>query len=221
MSSKKVLVTCADKYMGSAVVKKFKTLDYDVFADCQELVTQTQCEGLIQTAGDIDVLVLNLAEPPKTAPVQSIKNEDWHVLFKTLVDPLMFLVRAAVPQMLKRQSGKIIAITSAAPLRGIANNAAYCSARGAQNAFIKAVGIEMARSGIQVNAIAQNYINNDTYYPDQLLSDDKFLDHVRRNVPTNKVGLATETSELAAYLANENCNHMVGQVIPLAGGWIS
>ncbi|MBT6184733.1 MAG: hypothetical protein HOI07_08295, partial [Betaproteobacteria bacterium] len=54
MSSKKVLVTCADKYMGSAVVKKFKTLDCDVFADCQELVTQTQCEGLIQTVGDID-----------------------------------------------------------------------------------------------------------------------------------------------------------------------
>ena len=45
----------------------------------------------------------------------------------------------------------------------------YCAARGAQNAFIKAVGLELARDQIQVNAIAQNYINNDTYYPDDLI----------------------------------------------------
>ena len=77
----------------------------------------------------------------------------------------------------------------------------------------------MARSNVQVNAIAQNYINNNTYYPDDILASDKFLDHIKRNVPTNKVGAAEETAELAAYLASENCKHMVGQLLPLAGGW--
>ncbi len=107
--------------------------------------------------------------------------------------------------MLERQFGKIIAVTSAA--------------RGAQNGFIKAVGLELARNNIQVNAIAQNHIVNNTYYPDDILDNTKFLDHVKRNVPTNKVGSAEETAELAAYLASETCNHMVGQIIPLAGGW--
>lgn len=81
------------------------------------------------------------------------------------------------------------------------------------------MGLELARSNIQVNAIAQNYINNNTYYPSRLLDDEKFLDHVRKNVPTNQVGSSEETAELAAYLASEKCNHMVGQIIPLAGGW--
>ncbi len=156
-----------------------------------------------------------------SSPVQEIRNKDWNTLFKALADPLMYLVRAVIPQMLERKSGKIIAITSATPLKGFPNNAAYCAARGAQNGFIKAVGIELARSNIQVNAIAQNYINNDTYYPDDILDNEKFLDHVRRNVPTNKVGAAEETAELAAYLASERCNHMVGQIIPLAGGWVT
>lgn len=52
-----------------------------------------------------------------------------------------------------------------------------------------------------------------------LRDNEKFLDHVRRNVPTGKVGAAEETAELAAYLASERCNHMAGQIIPLAGGW--
>jgi 2-keto-3-deoxy-L-fuconate dehydrogenase len=79
----------------------------------------------------------------------------------------------------------------------------------------------MARSNVHVNAIAQNYINNNTYYPDNILDNEKFLDHVKRNVPTNKIGAADETAELAAYLASEKCKHMVGQIIPLAGGWVS
>jgi 2-keto-3-deoxy-L-fuconate dehydrogenase len=174
---------------------------------------------LVANAGDIDILVANLAEPPMTGPVQDIGNENWNLLFDSLVHPLMYLVRAVTPQMLDRKCGKIIAVTSAAPLRGIPNNAAYCAARGAQNGFIKAVGLELARSNIQVNAIAQNYINNNTYYPDDILENEKFLEHVKRNVPTSKIGAASETAQLAAYLSREDCSHMVGQIIPLAGGW--
>ena len=221
MENRTVLVTCVQKYMGEAIATKFKTMGFNVLTDDRPLVSQSECEALIQSSGTIDVLVVNLAEPPKSSPVQVIENDDWDTLFKVLVDPLMYLVRATTPQMLERKSGKIIAVTSAAPLRGIANNSAYCAARGAQNAFVKAVGIELARSNIQVNAIAQNYINNNTYYPDRLLSDEKFLDHVRKNVPTNKVGSAEETAELASYLASEKCNHIIGQIIPLAGGWVS
>jgi 2-keto-3-deoxy-L-fuconate dehydrogenase len=38
-------------------------------------------------------------------------------------------------------------------------------------------------------------------------------------VPTRKIGAASETAQLAAYLSREDCSHMVGQIIPLAGGW--
>lgn len=217
--TRRALITCADRYMGRAIATKFKQLDIDVIEDDSPLTSNAEVDRVIAEAGRIDILVANLAEPPMTGPVHAIDDADWQRLFARLVNPLMHLVRAVTPQMLERQSGKIIAVTSAAPLKGIANNAAYCAARGAQNGFIKAVGLELARSGIQVNAIAQNYVNNDTYYPDDVLDQPKFIEHVKRNVPTNKVGAPSETAELAAYLASEHCTHMVGQLIPLAGGW--
>jgi len=221
MTKRTALISAADTYMGPAIADKFSSLGINVIAGKSGLNSQTEIETLIDEAGPIDLLVANLALPPHSTPVQHIDNQDWRALFDTLVHPLMYLVRAVTPQMLERQSGKIIAVTSAAPLKGIPNNGAYCAARGAQNGFIKAVGLELARSNIQVNAIAQNYINNDTYYPDDLLQNEKFLQHIKKNVPTNKVGAASETAELAAYLASESCNHMVGQVIPLAGGWVT
>lgn len=221
MSNRTALISCVDRYMGEAIKSKFESEGIDVIAGASPMTTQAEVEEVVGSAGKIDILVANLAEPPMTGPVQKIENDDWNKLFDSLVHPLMYLVRALTPQMQERKSGKIIAITSAAPLKGIANNAAYCAARGAQNGFIKAVGLELARSNIQVNAIAQNYINNNTYYPDDILDNEKFLDHVKRNVPTNQVGAANETAELAAYLASEQCKHMVGQLIPLAGGWVT
>lgn len=221
MTNRTALITCIDRYMGTAIKKKFESLGINVVAGKSPMTTETEVNDLISSAGPIDILIANLAEPPMTGPVQNIDNDDWQRLFDSLVNPLMYLIRSVTPQMLARKSGKIIAVTSAAPLKGIANNAAYCAARGAQNGFIKAVGLELARSNVQVNAIAQNYINNDTYYPDDILHNEKFLDHVKRNVPTNQIGAANETAELAAYLVSEQCSHMVGQVIPLAGGWVT
>lgn len=225
MTEKRALITNVDLYMGKAIAEKFADLGIEVVTGLSPLSTQAEVESLVNSSletGPIDILVANLAKPPMTASVENIQNEDWHVLFDHLVHPLMYLVRSIVPHMKARESAaaaKIIAVTSAAPLKGIANNGAYCAARAAQNGFVKAVGLELARDNIHVNAIAQNYINNNTYYPDEILDNEKFLAHVKKNVPTNKVGAASETAELAAYLASDNCNHMVGQIIPLAGGW--
>ena len=221
MAKRRGLITCADRYMGPAIQKKFQNLEFDVTAGRSPMITENQVVEAVDAAGHIDVLVANFAYPPVTGALEQLKSDDWMTLFDQLVHPLMYTVRATIPQMLERASGKIIAITSAAPLKGIPNNSAYCAARGAQNSFIKAVGLELARSNIQVNAIAQNYIHNDTYYPDDLLKDEKFINHLNRNVPTRKIGSSEETAELAAYLANEKSNHMVGQIVPLAGGWIT
>lgn len=210
--------------MGPAIHAKFTALGYEVIASTAVLSDEAAVQTLVDdtlAGGAIDVVIANLAEPPALSPVQDIANADWQRLFAVMVDPLMYLVRAVTPSLLERKSGKIIAVTSAAPLRGIPNGSAYCAARGAQNAFVKAVGMELARNNIQVNAIGQNYINNNTYFPDDILANPKFIDHIKRNVPTGQIGAAEETAELAAYLASENCKHMVGQVLPLAGGWVT
>lgn len=219
LKNKRVLVTTANRYMGPAIAARFEEEGATVIKSDNRLLDQASVDEVAASAGDIDILIANFAEPPRTAPVNDISDDDWFLLFDTLVHPLMRSVRKFSESMKKRKSGKIIAITSAAPLRGIPNASGYCAARGAQNAFVRAVGLELAKANVQVNAIAQNYVSNDTYYSDEFVRNDKFLEHLNTHVPTKKVAEAEETAELALYLASDRCTHIVGQVIPFSGGW--
>jgi 2-keto-3-deoxy-L-fuconate dehydrogenase len=106
-------------------------------------------------------------------------------------------------------------------LRGIPNASGYCAARGAQNAFVRAAGIELAPHNVQFNAVGQNYVRNPTYYPEDLLEDPRFAKHLARNVPSQRVAEGWESAELALFLASDKSDFMVGQVIPFAGGWVT
>ena len=216
--NKTALITSAGRYMGPAIAELFEQCGATVVRDNGEFYHAQELDQLLD-AGIPDIIIANLAEPPLATTVDAIVDEDWQRLFDKLVHPLMRLVRAVSRPMKQRGHGKIIAVTSAAPLRGIPHASAYCAARGAQNSFLRAAGLELARFNIQVNAIAQNYVRNDTYYPDELLDKDTFVKHLQQMVPTKRVAEARETAELALYLVGPHSTHMVGQILPLAGGW--
>ncbi|MBI5949468.1 MAG: SDR family oxidoreductase [Chloroflexi bacterium] len=219
LNGTRVLVTSAELYMGPAIVDLFRTEGAIVTADTRDLVPAESASACVAEAGPVDVLVANLALAPRRARVQEIADADWLALFEALVHPLMRLTRAVLPQMIERQRGKIVAITSAAPLRGINGQAAYAAARGAQNAFVKSAGLEVARHNIQVNAVAQNYVENNVYYPPGLLADPVMLERMRAAIPLGRLARPEESAELALFLASDKSDFMVGQVVPFAGGW--
>lgn len=220
LADKRVLITDAYRYMGPPIAELFRAKGAHVIADTRDLREPGTAEAAVADAGEIDVLVANLTErDEKMTVVEDITDADWHGFFGTLVHPLMRLIRAAVPTMCDRGRGKVVAVTSAAPLRGIPRASAYCAARGAQNAFIRAVGLEVARHNVQVNAIAQNYVENEAYYPPEMLADKDTMDRILKVVPARRLGKGHETAELALFLASENSNFIVGQIIPFAGGW--
>lgn len=219
LGGKHVLVTHASDYMGPPIVELFRSEGAIVHADSSDLRGEGACERAVADAGPLDVLVANLAHPPRAAAVTDVQDADWTALFDALVHPLMRLVRSASRVMIERGRGKIVAVTSAAPLRAIPGASAYCAARGAQNAFVQAVGLELAPHNVQLNAIAQNYVRNNTYYPDELIASERFQRHLARNVPAKRLGRPEETAELALFLASDKSDFIVGQVLPFAGGW--
>jgi 2-keto-3-deoxy-L-fuconate dehydrogenase len=72
---------------------------------------------------------------------------------------------------------------------------------------------------VQINAIAQNYVSNPEYFPDDLVASEKFQNHLKRNVPIRRVARAEESAELALFLASNNSDFIVGQIVPFSGGW--
>ena len=221
LAEKRVLVTQADAYMGPAISELFREDGADVTLKTGAVPTGSNFEHYVADVGEIDVLIANLAHDPCNSAVADISDDDWSSLFDTLVSPLMHLVRHFGPKMAAAGHGKIVAVTSAAPLKGIAGSSAYCAARGAQNAFIRASGLEFAPSNVQINAIAQNYVSNPAYFPDELVETERFQKHLQRNVPVRRVAEPRETAELALFLASNNSDFIVAQVVPFSGGWVT
>ena len=216
---KKVLITQSNDYMGPAIFELFTSDGADVVAKPGAVPIDDSFGSFVEGLDDTDILIANLAHDPCNAPVAEIADQDWHTLFDVMVHPLMKLIRHFGPLMADRGGGKIVAITSAAPLKGIPGSTAYCAARGAQNAFIKATGLEFAPANVQINAVAQNYVSNPAYYSDELVATERFKKHLQRNVPIRRVAKSSESAELALFLASDKSDFIVGQIIPFAGGW--
>jgi len=216
---KKVIVTQCDDYMGPAIAKLFTAEGASVSSIPGFVPGDVTVSDYAAEHDDIDILIANLAYDPSSSPAADITDAGWQKLFDVMVHPLMSLIRHFGPKMAARGHGKIVAITSAAPLRGIAGSSAYCAARGAQNAFIKATGIEYAKHNVQINAVAQNYVSNPAYFPDELVASERFQKHLQRNVPIGRVAKSEESAELALFLASDKSDFIVGQVMPFSGGW--
>ena len=219
LENKKVLVTQCDDYMGPAIGELFAAEGAAVTAIPGAVPNDEKFEEYVAELGDIDILIANLAYDPCNMPTAEIKDDDWMGMFNVMVHPLMRLVRHFAPKMSAQGHGKIVAITSAAPLRGIPGSTAYCAARGAQNAFVKAAGLEFAPANVQINAVAQNYVSNPVYFPPELVASERFKKHLQRNVPIQRVARSEESAELALFLASDKSDFIVGQAIPFSGGW--
>ncbi len=166
------------------------------------------------------MLVANLAVGAPSTLAAEVTDEEWDQVFDALVHPLPRLVRAVLPQMEARGSGKIIVIGSASALRGMPRSSTYSAARGAQIAYVQAVGVEAARHNIQVNAIAQNFVDNPSYFPEEVQTHPKFQERLKREVPLGRLVTPGEDAAFVAYLCSDAADCFVGQVFPVCGGWI-
>ena len=221
LAGKRVLITQADAFMGPVLCQVFAEHGATVIADSGSLLAPDAPAALVETAGVVDILVANLALPAPTTPAAEVSDAEWTQVFATLVDPLTRLVRAVLPQMIERRSGKILVMGSASALRGMKRASSYSAARGAQLAYVQAIGVEMAPHNIQVNAIAQNFVDNPTYFPPEVQANPRFQERLQREVPLGRLVGAREDAEFAAYMCSAAADCFVGQVFPVCGGWVS
>ena len=220
LDGKRVLLTQSREFMGPALVETFQTLGANVIADERSLDQDPLLpQQIVQAAGQVDVLLLHLALPAPSTPASEIDDAEWRTVFAHLVDPMPRLVAAVLPQMMQRRQGRILLIGSAAALRGQKRTGSYSAARGAQLAYVQSVGLELASYGIQFNAIAQNFVDNPTYYGSDVQANPRFQERLKRDVPLGRLVSAQEDANYAGYLCSDAAACFVGQIFPINGGW--
>jgi NAD(P)-dependent dehydrogenase (short-subunit alcohol dehydrogenase family) len=220
LDGKRVLLTQSREFMGPALTEVFRDMGADVIADPRALDQDPTLPAvLVREAGRVDVLLIHLALPAPGTPAADISDSEWRTVFAHLVDPMPRLVSAVLPQMVERRAGRILLMGSAAALRGQKRTGTYSAARGAQIAYVQSVALELAPHGIQMNAIAQNFVANPTYYGPEVQANPRFQERLKREVPLGRLVSAEEDARFAAYLCSDAAACFVGQVFPVTGGW--
>jgi NAD(P)-dependent dehydrogenase (short-subunit alcohol dehydrogenase family) len=206
--------------MGPAFAASFREHGAEVIEDRSDLTDPAAADAVVAASGRIDVLCANLAARARGGrAVVDIEDAVWSEMFEIMVNPLHRLVRAVLPQMQERRAGKILVVGSATGLKALPGASAYSAARSAQVGYVRSVGAEVAADNIQVNLIAQNFVENPIYFSEKFQQTEMFRE-MMRTVPAGRLATAEEDAMLAVFLASDESDFFIGQAIPFSGGWV-
>lgn len=165
----------------------------------------------------IDILVNN-AGIGNLMPAVSMTDDAWNRMLGIHLYGTMNCTREALKIMLKKKAGKIINIASICGVTGCLGAAHYSAAKGGIIGYTHAVAREVISQGVNVNAIAPGYIDTPLLVKGGIT--DETLKLLLAEIPIGRLGKPREIASLAAYLATDDANFIVGQVISPNGGQV-
>lgn len=164
--------------------------------------------------GRMDHLVHSAGYAGPTVPLDDYDPAEWQRIVDVNLVGSFNVCRAVVPAMRRADAGRIVAIASLAGKEGTPNATAYSAAKAGVIALVKALGKELAATGVRVNAIAPAAVRT-------ALLEQMAPAHVQTMVdksPMGRLGEPQEVAELAAWLCSDACSFSTGAVFDLSGG---
>ena len=172
------------------------------------------------TLGPIDILINNAGNTDISGGVLSQGEAGWDRTLAIHLDATFLLSKLAATSMVTRRRGKIINLASVYATFGAAMLPAYGAAKGAIVQLTKAMAVELAPHGIQVNAIAPGWIATEMTAVARDDPDWKgFNDLLMTRTPAGRWGEADECAGAAVFLASPAADFVTGIVLPVDGGY--
>ena len=166
----------------------------------------------VKIIGQTDILINN-AGISYIGLLQDMSFEDWNKVLSTNLTSAFLMSKYVIPEMLKKQSGHIINISSVWGNIGASMEVAYSASKGGINSFTKALAKELAPSNISVNAISPGFIDTDM---NKVFEKDE-LDAIFEEIPMGRAGKPSEVAKLIYKIAMSD--YITGQIITIDGGW--
>jgi 3-oxoacyl-[acyl-carrier protein] reductase len=199
------------------VVKQIQSAGGKAAAHQADVSDFKQAEALVkfatETFGDLSVLVNN-AGITRDQLIMLMPEADWDAVINTNLKSTFNCSKAAIKQMMRKRTGRIINIASVAGQMGNAGQTNYSASKGGQIAFTKALAREVAARNITVNAIAPGFV--DTEILDGMTPE--ILEAALKMVPLGRKGKPVEIAYAAAFLASDEAAYITGQVLGVDGG---
>jgi 2-dehydro-3-deoxy-L-rhamnonate dehydrogenase (NAD+) len=164
--------------------------------------------------GKLDIMVTSAGVSGPNAPVAEYPVDAWKQIIDIDLNGVFYSNRAVVPHMQRNGYGRIVNIASISGKEGNPNAAAYSSAKAGVIAFTKALGKELARTEIRVNAVAPAAVRTPIF--DQMTEE--HVAFMLSHIPIGRFGTLDEIASIVTWLASEECSFSTGAVFDASGG---
>ncbi len=175
-------------------------------------------EGTVSVLGRVDACFANAGVSGMAPSFTEMPTEEWRRVLRVNLDGAFFTLRAASRHMVERGGGgSLVATSSLASIEGQARGQHYAATKGALNAMVKALAVELARHDVRANAILPGWFETEMASP--LLNWDRFRERVLPRVPARRWGRPEDLGGLAVYLASDASSYHTGDVLLVDGGY--
>jgi 3-oxoacyl-[acyl-carrier protein] reductase len=212
------LVTGGASGIGAATVERLRAGGADVhvydLAHGDDVRDAEAIRAAVEALPRLDVLVCAAGVGGDSLHTEDVSDEEWRRVHAINLDGVFFANRAALPKMKENGYGRIVNVASIAGKEGNPMAGAYSSSKAAVIALTKAIGKDVAGSGVLVNCIAPAVI--DTPILGQI--SEEHIAYMTSRIPLGRIGQPEEVASLICFLASEELTFSTGASFDISGG---
>lgn len=184
------------------------------------LSRKEELEGLIakarETFGKIDIMVCNAASNPHYGSLKTISDDAFRKIMDNNVLANHWLSQLVADEMIEREDGAIIIISSIGGLRGSTTIGAYNVSKAADMQLARNLAVELGQHNVRINCIAPGLIRTD--FAKALWDNPEAERRFNASHPMRRIGEAEEIAGAAVFLASPAASYVNGQTIVVDGG---
>ncbi|MBV9446035.1 MAG: SDR family NAD(P)-dependent oxidoreductase [Streptosporangiaceae bacterium] len=182
--------------------------------------------GAVEQYGHIDVLVNNAGRSGGGVTAE-ISDDVWYDVIDTNLNSVFLMTREVLNtgKLVQNGWGRIVNIASTGGKQGVIFGAPYSAAKHGVVGFTKALGLELAKTGVTVNAVCPGYVETPlaervrqgyaAYYN---VTEDNILERFQAKIPLGRYSAPEEVAGMVGYLVSDTAASVTAQAINVCGG---